>query len=129
MNIHQPIENPEWKIASINVCKRKGIFPNSLAYDPVSKTLRGTVKQSTTGDDYAMSKGLLECSLRALDTGATDKGHPVSRATMEFVDRDSKVVRECSVETMRDHLKGEFKSGRHGPYTWVTPADFEDDLF
>lgn len=95
------IENStSWDYAPYEFCRQAKITPNRLAYDKDRATLIGIVKRSRSGEDYALSKGLLDLLIRLLGLGKRKNGSPVQSAIVVLMDGD-KIVEQLTAEEQR----------------------------
>ena len=122
-------DSAAWKFASTDLCKRKKISPNRLAYNKSSGTLAVIVRRSS-GGDFALSQGGLDY---LLDRETLKDGSPVQEAIVVLADGDLqrvKPVQQFSAEEMRDRFNGvEPMNGKFGPYWWIPASVVDDGVF
>ena len=87
----------------------------------------GIVKRSRSGEDYALSKGLLDHLIRLLGLGKRKDESPVLSAIVLLLDGD-KIVEQLTAEEQRDQLRNiSPEEGKLGPYWWIKPTTANND--
>ena len=125
------LDRTSWEYAPYDFCKQAKIAPNRLAYDREGATLIGIVKRSRSGDDYALSKGLLDLLIRLRELGKRKDESPVQSAIVVLMDGD-KIVEQCTAQEMQNRLKNiSPNEGQFGLYWWIKPttANIDDEAW